>query len=63
MTINLALELLISLLAQSQEISQLIAKARAAGSEELTKEDWDVILLRSNAARQKLVEALETAGE
>ena len=57
-TVALALDLLISLLNQSQQISGIIAKAQAAGRTELTPDEWLTIIKSDDAARQKLIEAI-----
>lgn len=60
MTITAALELLLALLARTQEISALIAKVNAEGRTELTDAEWQVIVAADDEARARL-EALIAA--
>lgn len=59
MKIDIALELLIALIAQSQSISLLIQKARSENRETLTEEEWKGITTAADAARARLAAALD----
>jgi hypothetical protein len=54
MSVTAALELLLALLARTQEISILIAKLNAEGRTELTDEEWAVIVAADDLARARL---------
>lgn len=58
MTLTVALDLVIALLARSQQISQLIQKARAEGRDTLTAEEWKTIDDDYEATRARLVAAI-----
>ena len=58
MKVDLAIELLLALLANSQRISALIQQARAEGREELTTAEWNQILSADDEARIRLLTAL-----
>ena len=60
MSVTAALELLLALLARTQEISMLIAKLNAEGRTELTDAEWQVIVAADDHARARL-EALIAA--
>lgn len=61
MSVTAALELLLALLARTQEISILIAKLNAEGRTTLTDEEWAVIVAADDRARADLVAAIEAA--
>ena len=61
MGIDLALELLLALLAKTSEISALIAQARAEGRDTLTPEEWSTITAADDAARARLADAITKA--
>ena len=54
MTVTVALELLLSLLGQTQQISLLIARLNSEGRTELTEEEWAEIIYLNDAARGRL---------
>lgn len=60
MSVTAALELLLALLARTQEISMLIAKLNAEGRTDLTDEEWATIIAADDLARARL-EALIAA--
>lgn len=65
MSVTAALELLLALLARTQEISILIAKLNAEGRTELTDEEWAVIVSADDLARarlQALIDARKAGG-
>jgi hypothetical protein len=65
MSVTAALELLLALLARTQEISILIAKLNAEGRTTLTDEEWAVIVAADDLARarlQALIEAKKAGG-
>lgn len=65
MSVTAALELLLALLARTQEISMLIAKLNAEGRTELTDEEWGVIVAADDLARarlQALIDARKAGG-
>jgi hypothetical protein len=65
MSVTAALELLLALLARTQEISMLIAKLNAEGRTELTNEEWAVIVAADDLARarlQALIDAKKAGG-
>ncbi|HSW34194.1 MAG TPA: hypothetical protein VLH36_11340 [Steroidobacteraceae bacterium] len=65
MSVTAALELLLALLARTQEISILIAKLNAEGRTELTDEEWAVIVAADDLARarlQALIDARKAGG-
>lgn len=59
MKLDIALELLIALIGQSQNISLLIQQARNEGREEFTDEEWKVVIDAADAARARLAAALD----
>ena len=61
MTITLALDLLLALLARTSAISALIAKARAEGRTKLTPEEFEQITGADDASRATLVQAIADA--
>lgn len=61
MTLTVALDLLLALLARSGEISALISKAHSEGRNNLTPEEWATIVESDDAARTSLEEAIATA--
>ena len=61
MTITLALDLLLALLARTSEISALITKARAEGRDRLTPEEFKQITGADDASRATLVQAIADA--
>lgn len=58
MNVNLALELMIALLARSAEIGALIAKLNLEGRTEFTPEEWDIITQADDSARARLQAAI-----
>lgn len=60
--IGLALNLLLSLLAKSSEISALINQARAEGRD-ITDEELAALGVKDDVAREALVEAIKKARE
>jgi hypothetical protein len=65
MSVTAALELLLALLARTQEISVLIAKLNTEGRTELTDEEWAVIVAADDLARarlQALIDARKAGG-
>lgn len=58
MTVDIALQLLLSLLANSQQISALIQQARAEGRETFTPEEWETIVGANDTARKRLEDAI-----
>jgi len=64
MSVTAALELLLALLARTQEISMLIARLNAEGRTQLTDAEWTVIVAADDLARarlQALIEAKKAA--
>lgn len=59
MSVTAALELLLALLARTQEISILIAKLNAEGRTTLTDEEWAVIVASDDQARSRLQALIE----
>lgn len=58
-TVSAALELAIQLIVQSQRISSLVATAQGEGRTTLKPEEWSAITAEADAARQKLVDAIQ----
>lgn len=58
-SVLVALDLAISLITRGLQISQLVKAARAEGRETFTAEEWAVITGEDDAARARLVEAIE----
>ena len=56
-----ALDLAISLITRGLQISQLVKAAQAAGRDTFTAEEWAAITGEDDAARARLVEAIEKA--
>lgn len=61
MGIDAAMALLLALLNNSAQISAMIQKARGEGRDELTAEEWGLILSHDETARAAQVAALEKA--
>ncbi len=61
MNVAIALSLLIQLSQQIQQISALIAKAKAEGRDEITEADIDAIVGDDDAARAELKAAIDKA--
>jgi hypothetical protein len=61
MKLTIALDLLLSMLSHAGEISALIQKAKASGSDEISEEDWQAITDADDAARTKLELAIAAA--
>jgi hypothetical protein len=59
MSVTAALELLLALLARTQDISILIAKLNAEGRTTLTDEEWAVIVAADDLARARLQALIE----
>jgi hypothetical protein len=57
-TISLALEVLLSLLSKTQEISNLIRAANAEGRTDLTPDEWALVVKADDDARSRLVQAI-----
>lgn len=58
MTVELAIQLVLSLIDRASAISQMIQAAKAAGQTTLTADQWSQILNADDAARQVLVDAI-----
>ncbi|MGH3574710.1 MAG: hypothetical protein ACRDUW_23295 [Pseudonocardiaceae bacterium] len=58
MTIAEAISLLVALLQNASQISQLIAGAQSAGRTTLSTSEWATILSSDDAARSALVKAI-----
>lgn len=58
-SVLVALDLAISLMTRGLQISQLVKSAQAAGRTDFTPEEWAVITGEDDAARQRLVDAIE----
>lgn len=56
-----ALDLAIALLTRGLQISQLVKAAQAEGRDTLTPEEWAAVTEPDDAARARLVEAIEKA--
>lgn len=61
MTVNAAVDLLISLLSQAAKVGGMIARARAAGRESLNESEIDELLADDHQARNDLQAAIERA--
>lgn len=61
MKIAAAVDLLLALIGQLESISSKIAAAKAAGREELTEEEWQLILEENDLARDALADAIARA--
>lgn len=62
MNINDAINLVLALLNNSAQISQLIAKAQSEGRSDLTAAEWADVLSKDDAARAGLKAAIDGAG-
>lgn len=58
MNVNTAIDLLLALMLNAQKISVLIAQARAEGREDLTAAELATLRAEDDAARAKLVAAI-----
>ena len=58
MNVAVAIDLALALLTRGAQISALISKARAAGTETISDEDWKTITDADDQARARLENAL-----
>lgn len=59
--VSVAVDLLVALLNNAIQISQLIQQAQASGQTHLTQEQWTTILEADNAAQASMIIAIEAA--
>ena len=63
MKINVAIDLLLSLIARAQQVSLLLASARAEGRESLNEDEINILTAQNNLARNELQAAIDKAKE
>ena len=61
-TVDAAISLLLALVNNAAQISALVGKAQAEGRTELTAEEWDDVLGRSDASQRRLQAAIDSLG-
>lgn len=61
MPVSIAVDLLVALLSNAQQISQLIQTAQASGSTTLSTDAWNAILGADSAAEGSLAAAIAKA--
>ena len=61
MNVSVAVDLLLAMLQNAGQISALIQKAKANGSDTISPEDWLTITDADDAARERLEHAIATA--
>jgi hypothetical protein len=59
--VSAAIDLLVALISNAQQISQLIQTAQAAGQTDLTAEQWSSIVGADNSAEAALAAAIAAA--
>ena len=62
MSVDAAISLLLALINNASQISAMIAKAKAAGSDTISPEDWATIVESANASEANLARAIQDAG-